>query len=354
MSGKGQHCSSARTILRGIQPLYVLLFAATCYTVFFIMEILPGLAPLRATDVLTADFWIGESQGSARRAFLVAAFFHTLLVLFLYSFRKAATTSPGRIPLKNASDLSKWRDGQFQVGAHAERSIKEMVSNLTAAISAEFRALVRGMVVVERKKKLGLHRFCSFCTLYKPDRTHHCRICGKCTLRMDHHCPWLNNCVGYANYKYFVLTLLYALSLCAFMVVEMGPTVGQIVVRFPDGLEFLPVAVVYACLCLLAPLLLCFFGFHIYMTMNAMTTIEYREKKSSTDPYVQRRFEIAHLKYDKGYLRNLCHMFGPVHMWLVPSFDGNEGTYDVKPLKNKTVETGDAEGKLQRTKNSRV
>ena len=33
-------------------------------------------------------------------------------------------------------------------------------------------------------------RFCDKCKAIKPDRAHHCSVCGRCVLKMDHHCPW--------------------------------------------------------------------------------------------------------------------------------------------------------------------
>ncbi|KAJ6578700.1 hypothetical protein DFH09DRAFT_1148109 [Mycena vulgaris] len=33
------------------------------------------------------------------------------------------------------------------------------------------------------------HRWCARCAIVKPYRAHHCRICGTCVLKFDHHCP---------------------------------------------------------------------------------------------------------------------------------------------------------------------
>ena len=40
-------------------------------------------------------------------------------------------------------------------------------------------------------------------------RTHHCKQCNKCVLKMDHHCQWVLNCIGFYNYKYFMNMLVY-------------------------------------------------------------------------------------------------------------------------------------------------
>lgn len=53
-------------------------------------------------------------------------------------------------------------------------------------------------------------QFCNQCNGYKPARSHHCRRCDRCVLKMDHHCPWINNCTGYRNQCYFTLFLLSA------------------------------------------------------------------------------------------------------------------------------------------------
>ena len=53
-------------------------------------------------------------------------------------------------------------------------------------------------------------QYCYQCDGYKAPRSHHCSKCKRCILKMDHHCPWINNCCGYRNQKFFFNFLLAA------------------------------------------------------------------------------------------------------------------------------------------------
>ncbi|CAF0877377.1 unnamed protein product [Didymodactylos carnosus] len=57
---------------------------------------------------------------------------------------------------------------------------------------------------------------CKKCSLYRPPRSHHCRVCKTCVVRYDHHCPWLNNCVSYNNHYHFFLFCIYMTLISAY------------------------------------------------------------------------------------------------------------------------------------------
>lgn len=51
-------------------------------------------------------------------------------------------------------------------------------------------------------------KICQVCKTHVQEDTKHCWNCEKCVLHFDHHCKWLNNCIGRKNYKYFASLLL--------------------------------------------------------------------------------------------------------------------------------------------------
>ncbi|KAK1141355.1 palmitoyltransferase akr1 [Aspergillus melleus] len=53
--------------------------------------------------------------------------------------------------------------------------------------------------------KFDEENFCVSCMVRKPLRSKHCKRCGRCVTKHDHHCPWIDNCVGANNLRHFVL-----------------------------------------------------------------------------------------------------------------------------------------------------
>ena len=52
---------------------------------------------------------------------------------------------------------------------------------------------------------------CQICLSAKPPRYYHCRHCSTCIYRLDHHCEFVNNCIGQYNFKVYVHLLINGL-----------------------------------------------------------------------------------------------------------------------------------------------
>uniref|UniRef100_A0A0V0IF23 S-acyltransferase n=1 Tax=Solanum chacoense TaxID=4108 RepID=A0A0V0IF23_SOLCH len=63
---------------------------------------------------------------------------------------------------------------------------------------------------------------CPTCKIPKPARSKHCSICDRCVARFDHHCGWMNNCIGEKNSRYFMAFLLWHFLLCIYGAVAIA------------------------------------------------------------------------------------------------------------------------------------
>lgn len=68
-----------------------------------------------------------------------------------------------------------------------------------------WRWLMIWTLVSFKKKKIVL------CFKQQPMRSKHCQTCQHCVRRYDHHCPWIENCVGERNHRWFVFYLAFQL-----------------------------------------------------------------------------------------------------------------------------------------------
>ena len=83
-------------------------------------------------------------------------------------------------------------------------------------------------IKVVHKGVYKVTKLCLTCNIARPFRSSHCSDCDNCTLRFDHHCPWIGGCVGKRNYIYFFLFLVFLniknIFLLAFSIVHICMT----------------------------------------------------------------------------------------------------------------------------------
>ncbi|XP_022656096.1 probable palmitoyltransferase ZDHHC14 isoform X2 [Varroa destructor] len=216
------------------------LIIGTC-TLFFVFD-----CPYLFTNI---GRWIPAVAGGL--------FIFVMLSLFRTSF-----SDPGVIPRATPEEA-----------AHIEKQIEVPNGENSAALRPP-----------PRTKEVTIHgqtvklKYCFTCRIFRPPRASHCSLCDNCVDRFDHHCPWVGNCVGRRNYRYFYLFIVSLAALCIFIfacVITRLVFEARTKESLPDTLRDNPASCIECVVCFFSLWsILGLAGFHTYLTTANQTTNE--------------------------------------------------------------------------------
>ncbi|XP_060213270.1 probable protein S-acyltransferase 12 isoform X2 [Lycium barbarum] len=233
-------------------------------------------------------------------SFVIIITFHILLVLLMWSYIKVVIQDPGSVP-ENWKLVS---EQNIEEGNSVALSDYASIENPTSTLSTD---------QIERRQSQS-RGYCSKCHNGKPPRCHHCSVCQRCVLKMDHHCIWVVNCVGARNYKFFLLFVMYTFL----------TTTLDTLVLLPSFIKFFRqamnhslspgnIAVIFLVFVLnlaFSLSVLCFVIMHASLLSSNTTSVEVYEKKKTMQ-----------WKYDLGWKRNFEQVFGANKaLWFFPLF----------------------------------
>ncbi|XP_077250173.1 putative protein S-acyltransferase 7 [Tasmannia lanceolata] len=254
-----------------------------------IFTILLIVIPVIMFAVFVSQNLVNEFQHDLGNLIIAIAIIFTIYViclLFLTSGR-----DPGIVP-RSAHPPEPEDDG------NASSISTDWAGNQGAASSLPPTkdVLVNGMVVKVK--------YCHTCMLYRPPRCSHCSICNNCVERFDHHCPWVGQCIGKRNYRFFFMFVSSTTLLCIYIFAFCWVNIKKIMDAYDCNLwkAFLK-SPVSGILIIYTFIVVWFVGgltaFHLYLICTNQTTYE----------NFRYRYDAKMNPYNRGCARNVWAIF---------------------------------------------
>ncbi|CCE62389.1 hypothetical protein TPHA_0C02360 [Tetrapisispora phaffii CBS 4417] len=221
-------------------------------------------------------------------------FFYYFWCMSLSFFVRAMTSDPGILP-KNIH-------------------IPKLANNFQ--LPQEYYNLIR--LPIKDESQYVEITYCRTCRIWRPPRSSHCSICDCCVMSLDHHCLWLNNCVGKRNYRYFLIFLTSTIMTVIFLLINTGIHIGKNRHEKKPASN-IPVTIlltVYGSLSISYPIIL--LAYHLVLTGTNQTTREFLkyvyeirdQHRKSKNPVFMKIIKNKNNIYDKhNAFKNILSLF---------------------------------------------
>lgn len=193
-------------------------------------------------------------------------------------------------------------------------------------------------------------KYCKTCSIWRPPRCFHCRICDNCVETQDHHCAWLNNCVGRRNYRYFFTFVGSAMILAAFLTfASLGhclqyQSLEDVTFRESIAKWRVPFAMfIYGALALTYPAGL--WAYHAFLVSRGETTREYLNSHKFLRKDRHRPFTQGNLL--RNWLVVLLRPRTPTYLRFKAEYEEGDQRFGPRRSKRGSRVWGDKEGDLE-------
>lgn len=241
------------------------------------------VAPVAVFCIFVARKLWNHFSGNSGMAVMIVSIVLTVYVLALLLLTSGR--DPGIIPRSDSPPLPE--------SNHSNLSIWQ---GLSPRLPRTKDVVINGITVKVK--------YCDTCMHYRPPRCSHCSICDNCVDQFDHHCPWVGQCIGLRNYRFFFMFVFTATLLCLYVhgfcwvYIKMimnseKTTIWKAMVKTPASIAL----IIYSFLSLW------FVGglsvFHLYLISTNQSTYE----------NFRYRYSLRNNPYNKGIIGNFMEVF---------------------------------------------
>jgi len=232
------------------------------------LAILLILMPHPSYAIMTASFYMTTRHSPIR---------FTIHLVMAYTLSLLALTSLVICVVRDPGSLTPRRKKQSDMRIEDQESRQALLNSADAGDEQDEDERVPTAAEIDELAVGG--RWCRHCWRARPERAHHCSTCGKCILKMDHHCPWLGgNCVGHRTYPAFLHFILTCTALAAYITcVAVSVIIGLVADPFSIDPTVSPLHALFLALMggIFSIVMASFLVYHIYLVSTNQTTLEH-------------------------------------------------------------------------------